>query len=186
MCTIDLRRQAIRGISIAEMWVAMAVSGIILAALLGFTLYTGKSFAALTNYVDLEQKSQNALDTMTREIRQTDFLVSYGTATLNGRLITNSLTFMAPDGQQIIYSYGNRALTRTKGAEKKTLLTNCDFLSFQVFQRNPISGAYDQYPTASATNCKLVSVSWVCSRNILGSAINTESVQTAKIVIRKG
>ena len=32
--------------------------------------------------------------------------------------------------------------------------------------------------------CKLVSVSWRCSRTILGQKVNTESVQTAKIVIR--
>jgi hypothetical protein len=65
------------------------------------------------------------------------------------------------------------------------LLTNVDFLSFQIFQRNPVAGTYDTYPTSSATNCKLVSVSWICSRSILGSKLNTESVQTAKIVIRK-
>ena len=35
------------------------------------------------------------------------------------------------------------------------------------------------------TNCKLIAVSWVCSRTILGSKMNTESVQTAKIIIRK-
>jgi hypothetical protein len=31
---------------------------------------------------------------------------------------------------------------------------------------------------------KLVDVSWLCSRKILGRKVNTESVQTAKIVMR--
>jgi hypothetical protein len=65
------------------------------------------------------------------------------------------------------------------------LLTNCDFLTFQIFQRNPVSASYDVYPTANAASCKLINVSWICSRSILGSRLNTESVQTAKIVIRK-
>src|ERR1043165_304504 len=91
---IDSRNQTRRGITIAEMWIAMAVSSIILVALLGLGSYAGKSFAALTNYVDLEQKSQKALDTMTREIRQTDRLLSFGTTTLRGQVITNALTFM--------------------------------------------------------------------------------------------
>jgi hypothetical protein len=30
----------------------------------------------------------------------------------------------------------------------------------------------------------MIDVSWKCSREILGAKINTESVQTAKIVIR--
>jgi hypothetical protein len=31
----------------------------------------------------------------------------------------------------------------------------------------------------------LIEVSWICSRQIFGKKVNTESVQTAKIVIRK-
>lgn len=186
MCIIDLKRKSQRGLSIAEMLIGLAVSGVVITALLGFTLYTGKSFAALTNYVDLEQKSQWALDIMTREIRQTDFLVSYGTTTHSGKTITNSLTFQASGGELINYAYNNGVLLRSRAGTTQMLLTNCDFLSFQIFQRNPVSGAYDQYPSSSATNCKLVSVSWVCSRSIMGSRMNTETVQTAKIVIRKG
>jgi hypothetical protein len=49
-----------------------------------------------------------------------------------------------------------------------------------------VATTFEQFPTsAAAGNCKLVSVSWICSRSILGSRLNTESVQTAKIVIRK-
>ena len=56
---------------------------------------------------------------------------------------------------------------------------------FSLYQRNPINGTYDQYPTANPDTCKLVQLSWICSRNILGKKANTESVQSAKVVIRK-
>jgi Tfp pilus assembly protein PilW len=178
--------QAQRAFMLTDMAVAIAVSGIILTALLSFTVYAAKSFAAMQNYVDLEQKSQGALDVLTRDIREAQFLASYGTTTLSdGARVTNVVTFQDSDNTPLSFIFTNNVLRRIKGTETSTLLTNVDYLTFQIFQRNPVAGSYDQYPTGDATNCKLVSVSWICSRNIMGSKINTESVQTAKVVIRK-
>jgi Tfp pilus assembly protein PilW len=186
MCTTELRSKAIRAFTLSDLTVAIAVSAIVLTALLSFTVYAAKSFAAMENYVDLEQKSQTALDVMTRDIRETQFLIRYDTMTMaDGTRVTNLLTFQDSDNTPLTFQYTNDVLLRTKGAETTMLLTNVDYLSFQIFQRNPVAGNYETYPTASATNCKLVSVSWICSRTILGSKLNTESVQTAKIVIRK-
>jgi len=167
------------------MAVTMAVSGIILTALLSFTVYAAKSFAALENYTDLEQKSQNALDVMTRDIRETQCLTNFGTRVVSGQMVTNRVTFMDSDDQLLTFHFTNKALLRQKGGVDTTLLTNVDFLTFLIYQRNPVGGSYDQFSTTNAGNCKLISVSWVCSRSILGSRLNTESVQTAKIVIRK-
>ena len=173
------------GFGLVDMLVGITVSSIILTALISFTVYAAKSLAAMTNYVDLEQKSQNALDTMTSDIRATKFLVRYDTRLLNGVTITNALTFKDWDNQDLTFNYDNNVLLRQKGGQNTVLLTNVDYLSFQIFKRNPVPNTYDQYPTSDATNCKLISVSWICSRTILGSRLNTESVQTAKIVIRK-
>lgn len=184
MC-IKPSRRAERAFTITELWMAMAVASIVLAGLMSFSVYAAKSFAAMTNYVDLEQKSQNALDTMTRDVRQTQSLLSYSTTTHGGKTITNSLTFQDFDGQPLSYTFTGDVLLRTKAGASTVLLTNVDFLTFQIFQRNPMNGTYEQYPTASAGNCKLISVSWICSRTILGNRLNTESVQTAKVIIRK-
>ena len=83
------------------------------------------------------------------------------------------------------YSFTNDILLQTKSGETTMLLTNVDYLSFQIYQRNTVASTYDQFPAGSVAQCKLISVSWICSRTILGSKVNTESVQTAKIVIRK-
>src|SRR5882724_12815546 len=122
-----------RGFTLAEMSVAMAVSGIILTALLSFTMYASRSFAAMNNYVDLEQKSQNALDIMTRDIRETQYLTNYGTMTLNGQTITNSLTFLTDSNEFLSFQFTNNLLIKTRGAESWMLLTNVDYLNFQVF-----------------------------------------------------
>ena len=174
-----------RAFTLVELSVAIAISGIILTAVLSFTVYAAKSFAAMENYVDLEQKSQNAVDTMLRDIRQTKALTSYGTATLNGRTITNRLSFLDADDQALTFRFTNNILLRTKGGNSTMLLTNVDYLCFQVFKRNPVATTFEQFPTSDAGSCKLVSLNWICSRTILGSRINTESVQTAKIVLRK-
>ncbi len=167
------------GYTLAEAWISMGIACLLMLAVGSFGLYTGKSFAGLGNYVDLEIHSQTALDKMTKAIRQTQELTSYS---------TNQLVFRDWDGVPLTYTYspGARTLTQSKNGVTDVLLTECDYLCFSNYQRNPIEATYDQYPvTTSPTNTKLVSMTWVCSRTIIGTKLNTESVQTAKIVIRK-
>ena len=169
-----------RGFTLMEMLVSMGIGGLVLLGLAGLMFYTGRSFAALANYVDLDIYSRNALDTMSREIRQTKRLVA-GTAT--------RLEFEDFDGKTLVYEYDadDRVLTRTKDGVTDTepLLKECNFLQFSMFQRNPVNGKYDQYPTATASQTKLVQLRWICSRDLIHARRNTESVQSAKIVIRK-
>jgi hypothetical protein len=150
----------------------------------------------MENYVDLEQKTQNALDWMTREIRQAERLESFTSRVINGKLVTNSITIVDGDGGRVTYNYteappvqGSKpdgVLLRVRDGKSSMLLTNVDYLNFQLFQRNPVgSTTYDQHPASATAACKLVAVSWVCSRSILGNRINTESVQTTKIIMRK-
>lgn len=158
--------------------VAVAITGLTFAALGSFTLYSGRSFAAIWNYVDMEQKSQVAIDTMSREIRNTKQVEAYA---------TNWISFRHIDGKLLTYSWlpASRQLVRVKEGEDKTvLLKECSELSFTVWQRSPIKGTWDNYTTATLTNSKLVNVKWRCARRILGIAMNSESVQTSKIVIR--
>ncbi len=159
--------------------VSTAVSILVLAIVVPLSIYTGRNFAGLANYVELNASSVCALDQMTKDIRQAVSLGNYA---------TNQLTFlMGSNVSSLTYTYdpSNQTLVRQQGTDSKTLLTGCDSLQFSIYQRSPIPGTYDQYPTANATNCKVVTVSWVCSRTILGSRVNTENEQTAKIVIRK-
>jgi hypothetical protein len=167
------------GFILAEFMITCVIGGILLGALGTLTFYTGRSFASLGYYVDLDNYSRRALDTMSREIRQTNRLRS---------ATTNSLSFEDCDGGELMYRYDapSRTLIRAKNGvnDPLPLLQDCTFLQFLVFQRNPIAGTYDQYPTATPSTCKLVQLRWVCSRRLI-STINTESVQSAKIVIRK-
>lgn len=179
MCIRAFRGRNTSGTTLVEFLFAIAIGMIAIAALASLSLYSGRTFAGLMNYADLENRSRAALDLMTKEIRQTSLLTDS---------TTNQLTFTDYDGASLVYQYSptNQTLTRTKNGASKVLLTGCETLRFAIFQRNSINGTYDQYPSSSQpTNTKLVQISWVCKRSILGASINSESVQTAKIVIRK-
>src|SRR6185295_2214713 len=78
------RRRVQKGFSLVEMMIALLIGSIVILATATLSFYSARSFAALYNYVDLDQHSRNALDRMTWQIRQADNLVSYS---------TNQLTF---------------------------------------------------------------------------------------------
>ena len=166
--------------TLMELLVAMGLGMIMLTAFAALVYYSGRSFAALANYVDLDNASRNALDIMSTEIRQTQYLMEAS---------DTKLVFMDWDGSKLTYMYNpdTRLLRRFKNdvPGPTPLLKECNSLKFSIYQRNPITGTYDQYPTATPATCKLVQLKWVCSRDLIMARRNTESVQSAKIVIRK-
>lgn len=176
------RLRHLSGLSLIEMVVAVAISSIIFAAVASFATFTARRFVSTGNYADLDRASRNALDMMTRDIRAAKSMTAF---------TTNKLTMTAFDNSTLIYEYSPSSgkLTRKASTAETVLLEQCDYLSFQVFQRRPMPGFQFFPATNSAGNydpsiAKLVDVSWRCSRKILGQKMNTESVQTAKIVMR--
>lgn len=164
------------GMTLVEMVVAVGIGMVVLAVTASLTLYTARSFAALGNYNDLDQASRNALDVMSRDIRQTRSLASYN---------TNDLTFLNQDGSTLrfVWNPNSKTLSKIQGGTTTVLLEQCDNLRFGTSQRNPTNN-FNFYPNSTLGTAKLIDVSWICSRQILQKKVNTESVQTAKIVIR--
>jgi prepilin-type N-terminal cleavage/methylation domain-containing protein len=167
------------GFTLVEYMVGIAVGSLVLLAVASLSLYSGRSFAGLANYADLNSASLRAIDQMTRDIRQATGVLSFSTNEVVLDYGTN-----AP-AMAFTYSPSDRVLVRTHGAEKSVLLKECDFLEFRVFQRTPKAGTYDQFPTATPNTAKVLEVKWISSRTIFGTKFNTENAQTAKIVIRK-
>lgn len=172
-----------QGFTLTEVLVAAGLAGVLMVAVLSLAFFSARSFAALTNYVDLDNHSRNTLDLILREIRQADQLTHHSTYSISFQH-TDPVSG-SPFTISYVYSPSARTLTRVQGSVRNILLRECDFLRFSIFQRNPLPGTWDQYPTADVTTCKLVQLTWVCSRTILGARVNTESVQSAKVVIRK-
>src|SRR5438309_1494939 len=163
--------------TLIEVMVASALGILALTAVGTFSWYSSRSFVSIANYVSLDQNSQLALDKMSKEVRQARRLTDYS---------PTSLTLLDVDSNplQFIYDPDAHTLARVSGGQTNILLTGCDFLQFSKYQHTTISNTFDAYQPAFLTNSKLIQVTWLCSRTILGAKVNTESVQSAKIALR--
>ncbi len=165
--------------TLVEVMIATAIGAMILAAAGSLMVYNARTLAALSNYADLDRFSRSAVDKLSQDIRQATQLISF---------TTTELEFNSSRGRSnITYTYypDSKTLVRRQGRDRETLLQECDALTFTVYGRNNVSNSWDQFVVTNAAGAKLIKLNWTCSRTILGQAVNTESVQTAKIVMRK-
>jgi hypothetical protein len=165
--------------------VATAVFTIAGAALGTLFLYSIKSFASLANYAVLDSENRYAMDAMSKEIRQAKAVTGYTSNSLG-----NSLTISDINNQPVTFSFNaqQKQLVRTSGGSSSVLLTNCNLLNFTLFQRNPSNGNYGVFPLASGNwtqSVKVVQLTWKTSRHVPSGPVNSENIQTARIVIRK-
>jgi type II secretory pathway component PulJ len=166
-----------RGMTLPETMIALGLGCLVLAGVVAFSFYGGRSLAAMGNYASLDDASRRAVDLMTRDIRQAAALSDFR---------TNALTFTNFDGQQFQYIWdpANRTLTRVKDGSTTVLLTECQSLEFHMYQRTRNSGTNRLNPTTDKALCKLIDMTWRCSRSIFGNRANSETVQTAQVVLR--
>lgn len=161
----------------AELLVAIGIGGIVVAAVAAFSQSATMSLARMINYAEMAAASQTTADQLTRDARRANRVVIAN---------ANLIIFEDFDGVPLSYSYNGRrgTLTRTKGRTSTVLLKGCDVLTFTLGKRNP-DGAFEDFPAATAAECKVFSVAWQCSRTILGYKTTTENLSSAKIVIRR-
>jgi Tfp pilus assembly protein PilW len=170
------RREA--GMTLVEILMSLGVGVILMAVVISFSIYQGRSFAVLTNMVDMDQANRETLDRLSRDVRQVNRVTTYG---------TNRVILEDYDLLPLTYTYDATAgtLTRTKSGQSTVLLRGCDSLQFTMMQRNIVAGSFAYYPADDESTCKVLGVTWVCSRTILGRKTNITGTQSARIVIRK-
>ena len=176
-----------RAFSLFEFMIAAAIASLVLSMIMMLYLFGLRSFGAMSNYAQMSNNSRQSLDLMARDIRQANNVVASNT-----NLPIRSLTLATYDGNTPCtntYSSDSnaRVLTCAKTENGQTTtrtnLTGCDQWNFFLYQRTPSSN-YIFYPTTDLKLCKLINMSWKCSRTILGKKVNTEDVMTAEVVLR--
>lgn len=179
------------GMTLAELMVAVAIGSLVLAVVAALSLFGLRTFAALGNYRELDAKSRAALDVIVRDVRQ-----EFGVKAFLTNSSTKWLEFTNSSLVPLRYTWDSASqtlVTSTNGVVAATNLTGCSFWEFALFQRTPHGGATNTfYPATNSAGaidvklCKLVSMTWKCSRNVYGWRVNTntESVQSAQIVMR--
>jgi hypothetical protein len=172
------------GFTLIEASVAFGLATLVMAVVAAIIVHSARTFSAMSNYVDLDLHSRQALDVISREVRQATAVADCRT---NGSV--SFITFTNADDLTFVKVSWNMdastlSLEKT-GLAPMVVLTGCDRWRVWLYNRAPnISSTNLSFNPASVANCKLVNMSWKCSRTILGSKLNTESVQTAQIVLR--
>ena len=166
--------KAVRGMTLPEMMVAVAVGSLILMVMAHVFMTSAFSFAAMSNYVSMGSNSRNALDHMTREIRQAGNLLEFSPTRLKFALQGQTNSFLVYE-----WDAESRQLTELKTGDTttKVLLTGCDQLAFSM--RDSLFA-----PTTAISKGKGIRVAWKCSRTILGNKTTTEDMEQALIIMR--
>jgi len=187
----SIRSKLTAAFTLVEVMVAAGLASLLMVVLGFLSIYGARSFQALDNYAQLDSQSRNALDLISLEMRQGSALISFQTNLPNKSITLTNAALMRT--MTINWNSDTQALTcAATGFPVTTLLTQCDSWDFSLYDRAPnitptniiFYPATNSAGVLEATRCKLVNMSWKCSRTILGSKINTESVQTAQIVLR--
>lgn len=169
-----------RGFGLTEALVAIGITSLLLVVLASVSMLSGRTFVAFANYVDLDDSNRIAMDTLTRDLRECNRVISCS---------ATQLSIEGANGFTITYTYDPsptaRTMTRTQAGISRVILKGCDSVRFNLGTRNPIGSTFGVVSTTDVSLAKVVDVNWNCSRTILGQKANTENVQTARIVIRR-
>jgi prepilin-type N-terminal cleavage/methylation domain-containing protein len=174
--------------TLVEMMVALAVFSICGLALMGLYIFGIKSMASMCNYSLLDQCNRQAMNQLTREIRQSTQVLGYS---------TNSITIQTGNsdgtpGPVVTYSFNGTSQTLMRqnlsDGTSQVLLNNCSLLSFKLFMRCPSNAVFGIFPVATANwsnTVKVLQLTWKTSMQVPSGPINSENIQTARVVIRK-
>lgn len=172
------------GWTLVELMIAMTLGMIVMGVVILTIIFVQRSFAIVGNYHDLDKDSRQTLDVLSRDIRSISNLTTFTSSSTSARI-----TLVDMVGNQIDYKWNGSNFTRSVTAPgagsaiTTVVLKNCDYLSISNYQRNA-SANFTFVPTSSLDQTKLIDVRWHCWRPIIGVHLTTESVQTAKIVVR--
>jgi hypothetical protein len=174
--------------TLLELMVSVGIGTLILGCAVVSLAFMVRSLDATGNYAELDRQSRRALDIMTRDIRNTGGCIGYA---------TNSLTFTNKDGTALLYNWNpaTRYLVSSNFSQFSTaplsnlLLKGCTSLRFTVFQRTPLTNSTMLFTpitniSANLPTIKVIVMDWICVKTNYTTLQNSESVQTAKIVLR--
>jgi prepilin-type N-terminal cleavage/methylation domain-containing protein len=183
---IKLAPRTRRGWTLPEMLMAVGIFALGSAALMLLYLYSARGMASMCNYSLLDKSNREAMDLLTKEIRQAMNVLNYTTNSIT--ILTTNTAGTTPT---VTYSFSpsNKTMTRTStDGTSKILLRNCNLLSFQLFTRCPSNGVFGSFPVATSdwsNTVKVVQLTWKTSMRLPTGVVNSENIQTARIVIRK-
>lgn len=181
-----------QAMTLIELLIGIGIGSIVLAVLSTLTVYGTRSFVSLGNYSILNEQSHAGIDRITRELRQASGVVAWSANSTPKWLVVTNIKvdlYGVTNTYSVKYSWDtDRQLVARKSTEidDTVLLEGCDSWNFSLWQRSPDAGATNGfYPATNAADCKMLKMSWRCSRQVGGMNVaTTEAEQSAQIVLR--
>jgi prepilin-type N-terminal cleavage/methylation domain-containing protein len=179
-----------RAWTLVEMMIALGIFSICGVAMMSLYMFSARSLASIYNYASLDQYNRQAMDLLTREIREARQVIDY---TTNSDMTSITILTGETNAQHTItYSFtqASKQFVRndlTDGS-RKVLLNSCNMLAFGLFMRSPGFQTYDVTNTAVppwSNTVKVVQLSWKTTKSLPNGIGESENIQTARIVIRK-
>ncbi len=169
------------------MMVAVCLFTLGSASLMGLYVFSVKTMASMYSYSVLDQYNRQAMDQLTREIRQAKQVLNY---------TTNSITVLTANddgstGPAVTYSFSptsKKMLRTSSDGTSRVLLNDCSLLQFDLFTRCPSNAVFGAFPVAITNwqqTVKVLQLTWKTMVTQPTGIANSENVQTARIVIRK-
>lgn len=182
-------RRAADGLSLVEMAVAAGVGSLVLMVVAMLSVYALRSFGTMGNHAILDAQNRIALDKITRDLREARLTAAtLPNATIPWLKFTNSVrggTF------KYVWYSDERKLICERDAGEETYLTDCDAWHAAFFRRTPLANspfaftpATNSFGAVDPGDCKMVEMTWKCSRSVFGKKFNTEAVQRARVTLR--
>jgi hypothetical protein len=160
----------------------------VLTAVVLLYVFGIRSLQAMTNYTEMDMQARQGMDHMLRDMRQ-GYLVTDYQMNLPTRWLKLAITNAVP-GTMTTNTYLWDSVAGTVMASNDTsavtYLTGCDDWSCALFLRDPgPSGGFYQMTNGQALGfCKLIQMTWSCSRSNISRKFNTEATITAEVVLR--
>lgn len=181
--------------TLVEVVVAGAITSILALAVCTSMIYSGRSLAGLSNYVELDNASRNSLEHFMADLRGCSTILSLTTNAQSATLVCTNNASAPADRYRVTYRWDKDTTTLTRffaGCNEagsplsysQAVLTNCDDFRFELKSR-ALNGQWQLAPASQIAQCKFVTVHWRCTKEVKAARqVNTESVQTAGIMLR--
>ena len=172
--------------TLVEVVVAAGITSIIALAICTSMIYSGRTLWGLRNYIELDNSSRNSLEYLMADLRVASGIT--GVVSNSGGLTLTCTNASRSGTIQYTWDSASNTVQRIirEGArvERKFVLTNCDQFDIKVMTRTMASN-WEPTETQNWSQGKFVVVTWHCTKKItVSGAVNTEKIQTARIMLR--
>lgn len=177
-------RRTRAGVTFLEMLITITLGAVSLSMVMGVYLFAARGVGVMCQQTQVDIKSQQGVERMLREIREANLVVSYKTnSPITTLTVANTLASPPVTNTFTWYPSTSELNWDRPGQPTQTLLTGCDYWGFVFHVRAPdANGVFKS--TSDASTCKLLNISWRCSRPNIVKNMNPDSMLTAQVVLR--